>query len=94
MCIGRVSSHIASGLRLSDVLTSFDELRAGGRYPLRHDPPRGAAGERGSRWSRPILRRALAAPGSAADPELRPRDEIMVFNLSSSRERIFEPDHP
>ncbi len=37
------------------------------------------------------LRRALAAPGSAADPELRPRDEIIVFNLSASRARILEP---
>jgi hypothetical protein len=35
------------------------------------------------------LRRALAARGSAADPELRPRDEIIVFNLSASRERIW-----
>ena len=37
------------------------------------------------------LTRALAARGSAADPELRPRDEIMVFDLSASRDRILEP---
>jgi polysaccharide biosynthesis/export protein len=37
------------------------------------------------------LTRALAAPHSAADPELRPRDEITVFNLSSSRTRILAP---
>jgi polysaccharide biosynthesis/export protein len=37
------------------------------------------------------LARALAAPGSPADPELRPRDQIFVFNLSASRERIVEP---
>ena len=37
------------------------------------------------------LRRALAAPGSSADPELHPRDEIMVFNLSANRERILDP---
>jgi protein involved in polysaccharide export with SLBB domain len=37
------------------------------------------------------LKRALAAPGSAADPELRPRDEIMVFNLEPARARILDP---
>ena len=37
------------------------------------------------------LARALAARGTAADPELRPRDEIIVFDLSASRERILEP---
>ena len=37
------------------------------------------------------LPRALAARGSAADPELRPRDKIYVFDLSASRERILEP---
>ena len=37
------------------------------------------------------LRRALAARGSAADPELRPRDQIIVFNLSANRDRILEP---
>jgi protein involved in polysaccharide export with SLBB domain len=37
------------------------------------------------------LERALAARGSAADPELRPRDSITVFDLSASRERIVQP---
>jgi protein involved in polysaccharide export with SLBB domain len=37
------------------------------------------------------LERALAARGSAADPELRPRDTITVFDLSASRERIVQP---
>jgi polysaccharide export outer membrane protein len=37
------------------------------------------------------LERALAARGSAADPELRPRDNIIVFDLSASRERIVAP---
>jgi len=37
------------------------------------------------------LKRALAARGSAADPELRPRDKIYVFNLSAGRERILQP---
>ena len=37
------------------------------------------------------LKRALAARGSAADPELRPRDKIYVFNLSADRKRILQP---
>jgi len=37
------------------------------------------------------LKQALAAPHSAADPELRARDEITVFNLTSNRVRLLEP---
>jgi polysaccharide biosynthesis/export protein len=37
------------------------------------------------------LKRALAARGSAADPELRARDKIFVFNLSATRERLLRP---
>src|SRR5258708_9406776 len=37
------------------------------------------------------LERALGARGSAADPELRPRDQIFVFNLSAGRERVVAP---
>src|SRR5260370_30640343 len=37
------------------------------------------------------LERALRARGSAADPELRPRDQILVFNVSASRERVVAP---
>jgi protein involved in polysaccharide export with SLBB domain len=37
------------------------------------------------------LMRVLAAPGTAADPELHPRDQIIVFNLSAGRARILEP---
>src|SRR6185437_3327417 len=37
------------------------------------------------------LTRALAARGSAADPELHPRDTIYVFDLSADRERILAP---
>src|SRR5260370_10365273 len=33
----------------------------------------------------------LSGRGSAADPELRPRDQILVFNLSASRERVVAP---
>jgi polysaccharide biosynthesis/export protein len=78
------------GLRLSNVLGSFDELRpnADQRYIMirREVPP-----EERIEVISADLQRALAAPGSAADPELRPRDKIYVFDLSSDRGRILEP---
>ena len=78
------------GLRLSDVLGSFDELRpnADPHYIMirREVPP-----EEKLQVISADLKRALAARGSAADPELRPRDQIFVFNLSASRERILQP---
>ena len=79
------------GLRLSDVLGSFDELRpnADEHYIMirRQVPP-----EEKVQVVSADLRRALAARGSAADPELQPRDKIYVFDLSSaSRERILQP---
>jgi polysaccharide export outer membrane protein len=78
------------GLRLSDVLDSFDELRpnADQHYIMirREVPPQ----ERIEVISADLTR-ALAARGSAADPELRPRDKIFVFNLSAERVRILAP---
>ena len=78
-----------AGLRLSDIL-SFDELRPNAdlHYIMirRLVPP-----EERVQVVSADLQRALNSRGSAADPELRPRDEIIVFNLSSSRERILEP---
>jgi len=78
------------GLRLSDVLGSFDELRpnADQHYIMirREVPP----DERIEVLSAD-LQHALAARGSAADPELRPRDKIYVFDLSTDRERILAP---
>jgi polysaccharide export outer membrane protein len=78
------------GLRLSDILGSFDELRenADPHYIMirRVVPP-----EDRVEVVSADLKRALAARGTAADPELRPRDRITVFNLSSSRDRILEP---
>ena len=79
-----------SGLRLSDIINSFEEVRP--EADLHYVMIR--------RVSRPELKtevisadltRALAAPHTAADPELRPRDEITVFNLSSNRDRLLEP---
>jgi polysaccharide biosynthesis/export protein len=79
-----------AGLRLSDVLNSFDELRpdADPHYIMirREVPP-----EERVEVISADLKRALAARGSAADPELRPRDQILVFNLSASRDRILQP---
>jgi protein involved in polysaccharide export with SLBB domain len=75
------------GLRLTDILGSMDELRpnADQHYIMirRVVPP----DERITAVSAD-LRRALAARGSAADPELKPRDQIFVFDLSADRERV------
>ena len=78
------------GLRLSDVIPSFNELRpnADQRYIMirREVPP-----EERIEVVSANLESALAARGSAADPELHPRDKITVFDLSASRERIVAP---
>jgi protein involved in polysaccharide export with SLBB domain len=78
------------GLRLTDVLGSFDELRpnADQHYIMirREVPP----DDRIEVVSADLVR-ALAARGGAADPELRPRDKIYVFDLSAERERILAP---
>ena len=78
------------GLRLTDVLGSLDELKpnADQHYiMIRRQSP---SDERIEVVSAD-LRRALAARGSAADPELKPRDKIFVFDLSADRERILAP---
>ncbi len=79
-----------AGLRLSDVLNNFDELKpeADIHYIMirREVPP-----EERIEVLSADLRLALASRGSAADPELRPRDQIIVFNLSANRDRILEP---
>jgi polysaccharide biosynthesis/export protein len=78
------------GLRLSDVLDSFDELRpnADQHYiMIRREVPPNEKIEVVSA----DLARALAKRGSADDPELRPRDKIYVFDLSAERERILAP---
>jgi polysaccharide export outer membrane protein len=78
------------GLRLSSILGSFDELKpeADLHYIMirRQVPPE----ERIEVVSADLVH-ALAARGSASDPELHPRDQIFVFNLSASRERVLEP---
>ena len=78
------------GLRLTDVLNTFDELKpeADVHYIMirRVIPP-----ELKVEVISADLKRALAGRGTAADPELKPRDEIMVFNLTANRSRILEP---
>jgi polysaccharide biosynthesis/export protein len=79
-----------SGLRLSDVLSSFDELRpnADRHYILirREVPP-----EEKIEVISADLERALSARGSAADPQLRARDKIIVFDLTANRARTVAP---
>jgi polysaccharide biosynthesis/export protein len=79
-----------AGLRLSDIIGSFDELKenADPHYIMirRQVPP-----EERVEVISADLKRALAARGSAADVELRPRDKIYVFNLSANRDRIMAP---
>jgi protein involved in polysaccharide export with SLBB domain len=79
-----------AGLRLSDILTSFEELRpnADQHYIMirRTVPP-----EEKIEVVSADLDRALAARGSTADPLLHPRDQIFVFDLSASRERTVLP---
>jgi polysaccharide export outer membrane protein len=79
-----------AGLRLTDVLSSFDELRpnADRHYVVirRVVPP-----EEKIEVISADLERALGARGSAADPELRPRDKIIVFDLTANRSRTVAP---
>jgi polysaccharide export outer membrane protein len=78
------------GMRLSDVLPSFDELRpdADRHYIMirREVPP-----EQRVQVISADLEGALLKRGTDADPKLQSRDKIFVFNLSASRERVVEP---
>jgi protein involved in polysaccharide export with SLBB domain len=78
------------GLRLSDVLGSFDELHptADRRYIVirREVPP-----EEKVEVVSANLERALRARGSAADPLLQPRDKIIVLDLTATRYRELDP---
>lgn len=78
------------GMRLTDVISSVDDLKPGSdlHYILirRELPP-----DRHVVALSADLAAALAAPGSSADVPLMPRDQITVFDLSSSRDRIVQP---
>jgi protein involved in polysaccharide export with SLBB domain len=78
------------GLRLSDILPSFEELRpnADRHYIMirRQVPP-----DEHVEALSADLELALAAPGSPADVELKARDKIFVFDLTANRARTVEP---
>jgi polysaccharide export outer membrane protein len=79
-----------SGMHLSDVLNSLDELRpnADRHYVMIR---RETARDRKVEVVSADLEKALNARGSAADPELRPRDKIYVFDLTATRARTIAP---
>ncbi len=78
------------GMRLTDTIRSVDDLKPNAdlHYILirRELPP-----DRRVTVLSADLAAALAAPGSAADVRLMPRDRIMVFDLQSSRDRVIRP---
>jgi protein involved in polysaccharide export with SLBB domain len=78
------------GLRLSDVVSSIDELKpnADQNYLLirRELPP-----NRRITVLSADLAAALRAPGSPVDTTLMPRDTLTVFDLQSSREHVIHP---
>jgi len=78
------------GLRLSDVVSSVDELKphADQNYLLirRELPP-----NRRITMLSADLAAALRAPGSPADVLLMPRDILQAFDLQSSRESVIQP---
>ena len=84
------SFEFHQGLRLSDIIPSFEDLRptADPHYIMirRKVPP-----DNQVQVVSADLEKALAARGTSADPKLEPRDKIYVFDLSASRTRLIEP---
>ncbi|MGH8260233.1 MAG: SLBB domain-containing protein, partial [Steroidobacteraceae bacterium] len=78
------------GMRLTDVIHSVDELEPNAdlHYVLvrRELPP-----DRQIAAFSVDLGAALLHPGSKADIPLMPRDRVIVFDLSSGRDRIIQP---
>ncbi len=79
-----------TGMRLTDVIGSVSDLKPNSdlHYVLirREVPP-----DRRIEVLSADLAAAWAHPGTNQDPVLMPRDQITVFNLSSSRDRIIQP---
>ncbi len=79
-----------AGLRLSEIIPTAYELKPNAdlHYVLirREVPP-----DRHVEVLSADLAAALAAPGSAADPVLMPRDTISAFDLETSREYVIQP---
>jgi len=78
------------GMRLSDLLSSVDELKpnADQHYILIR---RELAPNHQLAMFSADLTQALNARGSAADIELAPRDRVFVFDLESGRDNVIEP---
>ena len=78
------------GMHLSDIIHSVDDLQpnADVHYLLirRELPP-----DRHISILSVDLDKALQTPGSAADVQLMPRDQIMVFDLASGRDHMIVP---
>ena len=78
------------GMHLSDVVHSVDDLEPNAdlHYLLiRRESP----ADRHISVLSVDLSEALKAPGSAADIQLQPRDQIMVFDLASGRDHVIQP---
>jgi protein involved in polysaccharide export with SLBB domain len=78
------------GMRLSSVIRSVDELKPDadtGYLLIRRESPQ----DRELSVVSADLLAALRDVGGAADIELAPRDQITVFDLSSSRDRVIQP---
>jgi protein involved in polysaccharide export with SLBB domain len=78
------------GMRLSEIFSSVDELKP--NADLHYILIRRETGpDRRVAVLSADLVAALAAPGSAADVVLNPRDQITVFDLAPGRERVIKP---
>jgi polysaccharide export outer membrane protein len=84
------SYEFHEGMHLTDIIHSVDDLQpeADLHYILirRELPP-----DRRITVLSADLAAALKAPGSSADVQLLPRDQVMVFDLASGRDRIIQP---
>lgn len=78
------------GLRLSDVISSLDELLPGADQHYVLIRRESGADRRVSTLSADLAA-ALAAPRSDADVLLNPRDRIRIFDLSTPRDSIIRP---
>jgi protein involved in polysaccharide export with SLBB domain len=79
-----------SGMRVTDVLPSIDELKPNAdlHYVLiRREQP----GSRRVSVLSADLEQAWAAPATDANPLLTPRDQVIVFDLETGRRQYLEP---
>lgn len=84
------SFQYRSGMRLSDVLPSVDELKPNAdlHYVLvRREQP----GSRRVSVLSADLEQAWRAPSTDANPLLSPRDQVVVFDLETGRAQYLEP---